>query len=114
MEKLPGVPLGTKWPAMEIEDRMAVVQSIARHQKAWTSVSFKQFGSLYYPSDLDEHSPTQLHINSQGIDSIYTQFAVGPTTARDSVDYGRDNVGFDREPCETFAQSPKFVRLTLQ
>jgi len=46
MEKAPGVDLERWWPSMQIKERYAVVKAIATYQKAWTSVSFKKFGSL--------------------------------------------------------------------
>ena len=99
MEKTKGVALGNMWPKMDIEQRWAVIQAIARHQKAWTSVSFDQFGSLFYAKDLDEHMQSLSYVKSEGVRTSNTKFCVGPTTARDSVDDGRMAVSFDKGPC---------------
>ncbi|KAH7074476.1 hypothetical protein BKA63DRAFT_603397 [Paraphoma chrysanthemicola] len=58
MEKAPGVELETFWPTFSIKERLAVVKAMAAYQRAWASVSFKQFGSLYYAEDLDIQSST--------------------------------------------------------
>jgi hypothetical protein len=53
MEEVPGIELEQVWPKMSIEDRLAVVKSIVGFQKAWTSVSFTNYGSLYFSRDLE-------------------------------------------------------------
>jgi hypothetical protein len=52
MEEVPGVELEQVWPDMSIQDRFTVVKSIAGFQKAWTSVAFTKYGSLYFSRDL--------------------------------------------------------------
>jgi hypothetical protein len=53
MEKVPGIELERVWPSMKIGDRLTLVKAIVGFQKAWTSVSFKKFGGLYYAKDLE-------------------------------------------------------------
>ncbi|KAG6213092.1 hypothetical protein E4U34_006877 [Claviceps purpurea] len=54
MEKLDGVQLQEVWPEMTLKDRLEVVKAVAAYQKSWASVSFEQFGSLYFAEDVKE------------------------------------------------------------
>ena len=104
MEKLPGVQLSVVWAGMGIEDRLTVTKAVARYQKAWTSVSFKQFGSLYYPEDLDESTHSISYTNHNDITVTDARFAIGPSTARGFSDYKRSNVEFSSGPCKCYSQ----------
>lgn len=101
MEKVRGIELENVWPSMNIKDRLALVKTIAGFQKAWTSVSFKKFGGLYYAKDLDESTGNEpLYVDANGIDIIDEKFAIGPSTGRESIDDGRATINFDRGPCK--------------
>jgi hypothetical protein len=101
MEKVQGIELEQAWPNMAIEDRLAVVKTLVSYQKAWTSILFKKFGSLYYSKDLDKPSEAQpLYTGANGIDTTNATFSVGPSVGRESFDDGRATVGFDRGPCK--------------
>lgn len=104
MEKLPGIQLSILWADMGIEDRLTIAKAIARYQKAWMSVSFNQFGSLYYPEDLDGSTQSLSYTNHHDITVTDPRFAVGPSTARGFSDDGRSNVEFDRGPCKFYGQ----------
>jgi hypothetical protein len=68
MEKLQGIELELAWPTMKIEERLAIVQTIAAYQKSWTSISFRKYGGLYYAKDLDVSSDNEvLYINVDGV-----------------------------------------------
>jgi len=100
MEKLPGIELELVWPTMKMEDRLAVVQTIATYQKSWTSISFKKYGSLYYAKDLDTGSDNEvLYIDTDGVTVKDSIFAIGPSTGRELIDNKRAIVEFDRGPC---------------
>ncbi|KAF1953450.1 hypothetical protein CC80DRAFT_518300 [Byssothecium circinans] len=102
MEKAPGIELERIWPQMKIEDRLAVVKTIARFQKTWTSVSFKKFGGLYYAKDLDRTALEEpLYVNEGGVEIKDERFAIGPSTGRENFDDGRAIVDFDRGPWDT-------------
>ena len=105
MELVRGVPLSKIWYAMGVENRWAVVKAIARYQKAWTSISFDRFGSLYYAKDLVDNMQCLSYVNSDGVKIDDTKFCVGPSTVRDSVDNGRMSIEFDRGPCKTCTQN---------
>jgi hypothetical protein len=101
MEKAPGIELERVWPIMKIKDRLAVVKAVSAFQKAWTSVSFKRFGSLYYSKDLE--APTRgepLCVDSDGVDITDDEFAVGPSMGREWIDDGRASVEMERGPCQ--------------
>lgn len=101
MEKVPGIELERVWPSMNIKDKFALVKSIAGFQKAWTSCSFKKFGSLYYAKDLNEPAGSKpLYINVDGVDNVDENFAIGPSTGREFIDNGRATINFDRGPCK--------------
>ena len=104
MEKLPGIQLSVVWADMEIEARLTIAKAIARYQKAWMSISFNQFGSLYFAEDLDRSTQSLSYTNHQDITVTEPRFAVGPSTARGFNDDGRSNVEFDRGPCKFHGQ----------
>ena len=99
MEKVLGIELEQVWSTMNIKDRFALSKTIAGFQKAWTSVSFKKFGGLYYAKDLVESTGDEpLYVDANGIDIINERFAIGPSTKREWVDNGRATIDFDRGP----------------
>jgi hypothetical protein len=101
MEKVPGIELEHVWPNMSIKDRLAVVKAVSGFQKAWTSVSFTKYGSLYYSKDLkDAPSSQPPYINANGDCIPNESFAIGPSTARETFDSGRATINFDRGPCK--------------
>jgi hypothetical protein len=59
MEKVPGIELERVWPSLKISARFTLVKAIAGFQKAWTSISFKKFGGLYYAKDLEKNAGNQ-------------------------------------------------------
>ncbi len=100
MEKLPGIELELAWPTMKIEDRLAIVQTIATYQKSWTSISFKKYGGLYYAKDLNTGSDNEvLYTDADGVHVKDSRFAIGPSTGRELIDNRRASVEFDRGPC---------------
>ncbi|TVY54027.1 Altered inheritance of mitochondria protein 9, mitochondrial [Lachnellula cervina] len=105
MEKVPGIELESVWPSMKIEDRLAVVKAIASFQKAWTSVSFKKFGALYYAQDLDERIGNEpLYVDANGVEVKDARFTIGPSTGRVSIDNRRATINFDRGPWDTLEE----------
>ncbi|KAF2855758.1 hypothetical protein T440DRAFT_485848 [Plenodomus tracheiphilus IPT5] len=97
MEKVSGIELEHAWPKMNIKDRVAVVKAIAGFQKAWTSISFKKYGSLYYSKDLEETTRNEpLYIDTNGSNITDEKFVVGPSTGREYTDNGRATINFSR------------------
>lgn len=100
MQKAPGVQLDRVWTKMEIEDRLKVVKQILCYQKKWSSISFKQFGSLYFAFDVMERSSQDpLYFDKHGTPVRNQKFAVGPSTGREYYDAGRASVLYARGPC---------------
>ena len=100
MQKAPGVQLELVWTRLELEDRLKVVKQILHYQKKWTSISFKQFGSLYFANDVGkQNSKDPLCFDDRGIVIKNSKFAVGPSTGREYYDAGRASVDYDRGPC---------------
>ncbi|KAG6139777.1 hypothetical protein E4U28_003675 [Claviceps purpurea] len=102
-------------------DRLEVVKAVAAYQKSWASVSFEQFGSLYFAEDvkekripaLEQFGSSSLHLvgdfKGKSIPAlVYTdekgkrvedsRFVVGPSTSREMFDNGRGDIGFNRGP----------------
>ncbi|KAG8209780.1 APH domain-containing protein [Trichophyton interdigitale] len=52
MERMPGVQLRQVWSSMKLVEKMNLCLDIARYQSAWLSVTFSQFGGLYYTQDV--------------------------------------------------------------
>ena len=101
MEKMNGMELEHFLPNMKIQDRLEVVKAIANYQKSWASVSFEQFGSLYFPEDISVSESLPLsYIDANGRRVQDPRFVVGPSTAREMYDDGRANIEFSRGPCE--------------
>jgi hypothetical protein len=101
MEKMNGVELETVLPRMKIQDRLEVVKAVAGCQKSWASVSFEQFGSLYFPDDVDGSAlPPLTYIDLEGRKVSDPRFVVGPSTGREMFDDGRGTIEFDRGPCK--------------
>ena len=109
MDVVKGVPLSKVWASMEIENRWAIVNALSRYQKAWTSISFNQFGGPYYAEDLNDNTQCLSYVNSDGLRVNDTKFCVGPSTVRDSVDYGRMSIEFDRGPRKTCPESSSLL-----
>lgn len=108
MEKAPGTELERVWRDMGVEDRWALIQSLARFEKTWTSVSFTKFGSLYYTEDLDTGVGSDLSYRDANEDEITDRrFAIGPSVGRDFVGNGRVTIAFDRGPCKMFCLGPQ-------
>ncbi|KAI5196877.1 hypothetical protein E4T39_07553 [Aureobasidium subglaciale] len=99
MEKMNGVELESFLPEMKIQERLEVVKAVAGYQKSWASVSFEQFGSLYFPEDIDGPAlPTLKYVDHEGRKVSDSRFVVGPSTGREMFDDGRANIKFDRGP----------------
>jgi len=95
MEKLAGVHLDSVLPRMQIGDRLAIVKTIVEYQKAWSSISFEQYGSLYFAQDLDGNTQPLRYKDENGIEVTNSRFSIGPSTSRESVDDERMTVEFD-------------------
>jgi len=101
MEKMDGVELGHFLPRMKIQDRLEVVKAIAGYQKSWASVSFEQFGSLYFVEDVDGLASSPLtYLDHEGRKVNDSRFVIGPSTGREMFDDGRADIEFDRGPCK--------------
>ncbi|KAF2182372.1 hypothetical protein K469DRAFT_232463 [Zopfia rhizophila CBS 207.26] len=105
MEKAPGIELERVWPQMDIKDRLSVVKKNAAFQKAWTSISFKKYGGLYYAKALNNPMNNgPLYVNADGIDIKDARFAVGPPTRRENINDGRATIDFNRGPWNTLEE----------
>ncbi|KAG6020782.1 hypothetical protein E4U40_005846 [Claviceps sp. LM458 group G5] len=97
MEKLDGAELEEVWPEMTIQDRYEVVTAVTCYQKSWASVSFEQFGSLYFAEDFKgENIPALVYTDGEGRRVEDPRFVVGPSTSREMFDAGRGDIEFDR------------------
>ncbi|KAJ5558481.1 kinase-like domain-containing protein [Penicillium sp. DV-2018c] len=106
MEKVAGVQLSQVWPMMGIKDRFELVKTISGYQKAWMSIPFIQYGSLYYlyySPDVEDFDGRDL---VKGVLPIpgHRRFAVGPSTGREFLDDGRIVFDFDRGPWNSVEQ----------
>ncbi|KAJ9665342.1 hypothetical protein H2201_004634 [Coniosporium apollinis] len=96
MEKVRGIQLRFVWARLHALDKAKIVYAIARHQRQWSLVSFRQFGSLYYAKDVeDEGLGDCFYTDSEGHLTQDPRFAVSPATGRDWVDAGRAAVEWD-------------------
>lgn len=103
MEMLTGVQLSSVRTTLPIDKKTEIIKTLATYQKAWMSTAFKQYGSLYYAQDIPKR-PDQLafsYIDKDGAKIEDQLFTIGPTVHRQSIDYGRVQVDFDRGPWNT-------------
>lgn len=108
MEEVPGIQLEQVWPKMSIHDRSIIVKSIVGFQKAWTSISFTRYGSLYFSNDLKDTAGSQsLYTDANGNQVTNERFNVGPSTSRENFDSGRGAINFDRGPCQYAIEKDK-------
>ena len=111
MEEARGVPLSHKWPSLQGDDKLKLVEKIIEIESTLISTSFREFGSLYYTKDLEHPARTEvLYTDTAGRPTINAQFSIGPTTDRKFLDDNRANIDFDRGPCE----SSKFLAKTIR
>jgi len=102
MEKVEGIELDQVWSTMDVVDRFTVVKHIASFQNKWASISLNKYGSLYFPEDLlGPQRDCLTYTDEQGCEHTSTEFAMGPSTARENNDDGRGSVEFDLGPCKS-------------
>ncbi|KAL8667152.1 MAG: hypothetical protein Q9168_007324 [Polycauliona sp. 1 TL-2023] len=103
MEEARGVPLSHKWPDLRGDDKLGIIESIVAIEATLASISFNEFGSLYYTEDVDQ----SIHHNmlytdaATGTPITNARFSIGPTTDRKTFDNDRGSVDFDRGPWAT-------------
>jgi len=116
MDKVKGVSLSEVWESMSIRQRSGLIQNFADIQKAWISVSFNSYGSLYFARDLKAGPSTKfLYVNADGNEVIDEQFVLGPTVGRGWLEEGRAKIQFDRGPCKFVEDSRLFpLQYTLE
>ncbi|PSK40209.1 hypothetical protein B9Z65_8149 [Elsinoe australis] len=69
MEKASGVQLESIWPKLGSKDRFAVVKTLGNYQKAWTSIRFHGFGSIYFTDNVPSGMASALaYTDSSGIE----------------------------------------------
>ena len=96
-----GILLEEVWPNMVIEKRFVVIKSLARYQKAWSSIRFNQCGILYYAQDINSRSVERPLYSIQDIVGVSDpNFVDEPTVGREWFDNGRAAIDFDRGPCK--------------
>lgn len=103
MEKMPGIQLRQVWSHMKLVEKMNLCLDLARYQSAWLSVTFSQFGGLYYTQDVRDLNPgqkTHLYIDEKGKKVQNSRFTVGPISSREWFDCGRAGLECDRGPCK--------------
>ncbi|KXG53249.1 Aminoglycoside phosphotransferase [Penicillium griseofulvum] len=81
---------------------MNKVEGVPLSQKKWLSVSFSQYGSLYYAGDVQ--SPEGNQYIRDGMAVKDSGFAIGPATGRDWSDACRSELGIDRGPWASSTQ----------
>ncbi|EGD94273.1 hypothetical protein TESG_01794 [Trichophyton tonsurans CBS 112818] len=80
---------------------MNLCLDIARYQSAWLSVTFSQFGGLYYTQDVQNcfsQQKTHLYVDENGAKVQNSRFTIGPVTSREWFDCGRAGLECDRGP----------------
>ncbi|EFW21973.1 conserved hypothetical protein [Coccidioides posadasii str. Silveira] len=97
MEKMPGVPLSKVWWDLQPNKKLKILLQVVDYQRRWTHTKFTGFGSLYYAKDVDPRRQDPLYVKD-GEAVTDSQFAIGPSVAREWSDEGRVNIKCDRGP----------------
>lgn len=88
MEKASGEPLSRFWDQITFPERLKVVEQLVAYEKKLEEATLPAFGSLYYSNDAPANA----------VPVANSSYAVGPSTARDWFDEGRNLVKLDRGP----------------
>ncbi|OAT11688.1 hypothetical protein BDBG_17551 [Blastomyces gilchristii SLH14081] len=92
MEKIPGVPLSKVWWHLQPNKKLKILLQVVDYQRRWTHTKFTGFGSLYYAKDVDPRRQDPLYVKD-GEAVTDSQFAIGPSVARDSILNYREAIG---------------------
>lgn len=84
---------------MDSKNRFAVVKALARFHNRLTSISCRQYGSLYYTVGLGNSCARNDPVfNQEGNELESSQFAIRPFVTRDFLGNGRATLELNREP----------------
>ncbi|KAK2734335.1 hypothetical protein FQN57_001702 [Myotisia sp. PD_48] len=100
MEKMPGVLLSTLWWNLQPNQKLKIFLQIARYMRRWANVKFNKFGSLYHAKDSDISPKESLYVED-GNPISESRFVIGPSSNREWSDVGRQDLQFDRGPCNS-------------
>jgi hypothetical protein len=67
MDKVEGVPLSQVWDMMTLPQKLQILLALTRLQKQWLSVTFSQYGSLYYAKDVESPESNYFVKNGQSV-----------------------------------------------
>ena len=96
-----GVELEISLLRMKMQERLEVVKAIAGCRNSWASVSFEQFGSLYFSEDVNGSAlPTLTHGDLGGIKVSDPRSVIGPSLGRNMFEDGQKTIDCDRGPCK--------------
>ncbi|KAL8935081.1 MAG: hypothetical protein Q9211_004893 [Gyalolechia sp. 1 TL-2023] len=101
MDKVAGIELSQRWPKMRSDQKLRLVDAIADMERKFVSSPFPAIGSLYYEKDLNDLPNQSREHRSVSLGLDQETFVIGPTTARNSYDYSRWEVEFDKGPFDT-------------
>ncbi|KAL3458409.1 kinase-like domain-containing protein [Aspergillus heterothallicus] len=103
MEEAPGVRLDDVWADLELENKVAIMKDVVSLEKKMSSVSFNQYGSLYYASDnVPGAFPAEIRsgIPARAMDEVARSFLIGPLAERTWWSKERADMEIDRGPWE--------------
>ncbi|EEQ92196.2 phosphotransferase enzyme family protein [Blastomyces dermatitidis ER-3] len=98
MEKMPGVPLSKVWWHLQPNKKLKILLQVVDYQRRWTHTKFTGFGSLYYAKDVDPRRQDPLYVKD-GEAVTDSQFAIGPSVAREWSDEGGPLFDHCVDPC---------------
>lgn len=100
MERMSGIPLSARWYSFTPAQKFRILRRISQIQKSWTSIRFSKVGSLYFRKDLiNAETSSYLYIDENDNEINNSKYVIGPSTAREWVEHGRQNLPCDRGPC---------------
>lgn len=97
-EKAPGVRLGFLWNKWPRETKLKMVRQVVDIENKLTSIKFSKHGSVYFKEDLRSLTGDveDLEIDSTTLE----RFAIGPLTTAELWTNTRNDMEFNRGPCE--------------
>lgn len=116
MELAEGIQLSEVWPNMETRKKVELVAALRDYQRRWLSITFHQYGSLYFARGPTSSSPAPdpliLEMNVEKPD--VSGFSMGPTTSRRWFSDQRGQITTDRGPCKICTASVDKTKLTAR
>ncbi|KAI1919585.1 hypothetical protein LOZ65_004348 [Ophidiomyces ophidiicola] len=108
-EKIQGIPLAQCWRSLQQIDKLKVLIKVFDYQRAWSSITFTKFGSLYFVNDVENPPAKYLYIDKEGNSVQCPKFIVGQASNYEWFENGRNRINCDQGPWDTVLEYRKAI-----